>query len=561
MKKVIISLVLSIIVIFSLTVSASAAYYGDVDGSGKVTASDARIILRVAAKMDTISDDKVIFADANRDGRITAADARTVLRMAAKLEDFVEITTSGTEPSTRPPETTTKAPETTTKAPETTTKTPETTTKTPETTTKTPETTTKAPEPPSSLTAIEVHDIASKYTVEIIAKKENSKSIGSGFFISEDGKVVTNYHVIDGKTSISISDYNGNIYNVTHVLAYDESMDIAILKANVMSTPAILNYKTPRTGAVVYTLGSSKGLTDTFTDGIISNASRVVESYNPNMTYIQTTAPITNGNSGGPLINENAEVIGINTWGKTDGQNLNFAIPVKYINELDYSNPLTVEDFAALFIPKVKLIPSLSVLKLCKGGSALIFVEIEGDIKNYTLIAEFPNNAIKIYDDWYINSNTGNKVAAIFVSGLNYSSSENINLYIEGMPETTVLIPVSITKAGWIDYGGDSGVIDYGAYTGVAPYLYYLSDDADYTEYYYRFSDLVDAGISAEYGVSGFWNYLENNGFEYYETKTDDNGNEVDVFYNEKLDMFYLYRFVYDSIGNIEFVSIGFMYV
>ena len=554
MKKVIISLVLSIIVIFSLTVSASAAYYGDVDGSGKVTASDARIILRVAAKMDTIGDDKVIFADANRDGKITAADARTVLRMAAKLEDFVEITTSGTEPSTRPPETTTKAPETTTK---------------------TPETTTKAPEPPSSLTAIEVHDIASKYTVEVQAQNDQYISTGSGFFTTTDGKVVTNYHVIDGMYEICVTDYNGNTYDVVQVLAYSEDMDIAVLKVNAKSTPAVLNYAIPRTGAVCYTLGSSKGMTDTFSNGLISNGSRVVEEYHPTMTYIQTSAPISQGNSGGPLINDMAEVIGINSWGITDGQNLNFAIPVKYINDLDYSNPLSMDEFAELFRPDdpdypdypdnptgtLSLEVSMDSFYLDKGGTAVVDIEVIGDLGDRSLIVDYDTSTFRCAweENWYTYTDSGNDVAVLYVSPLKYTSAKTIKVYVEGYEDSIyTTFTVSAASDGWYDYGGYAGAVDYGAYTRVAPHYYYMSEEADSIAFFYSLSDLAAAGYTAEVLLTDFFTYLESYGYVYTDYSEDSSSTDY-IFYNSEYDIDYMYSLVYDDYGDVSDIMILFM--
>ena len=112
MKKIVI--VISIItMLLCLNLTSFAAYVGDIDGNGKITASDARMILRVSAKLDKIDDDKMNFADVNGDKKITASDARTVLRMSARLESLKELATK--ETTTKAP--TTKAP--TTKAPTT----------------------------------------------------------------------------------------------------------------------------------------------------------------------------------------------------------------------------------------------------------------------------------------------------------------------------------------------------------------------------------------------------------------------------------------------------------
>ena len=553
MKKLLISLVLSIVVLFSLAVSASAAsYYGDVDGSGKVTASDARIILRVAAKMETIDDDKTIYADANRDGKITAADARTVLRIAAKLEDVVEISTSG-EGTTRPPETTTRPPETTTRPPETTTS------------------------PSSSLTAIEVHDIASKYTVEVQAENDEYISTGSGFFTTADGQVVTNYHVIDGMYEITVTDYTGNEYEVIQVLAFSEDMDIAVLKVNAKATPAVLNAETPRTGAVCYTLGSSKGLTDTFSNGIISNGSRVVESFHPTMTYIQTTAPISNGNSGGPLINDKAEVIGINTWGITDGQNLNFAIPVKYINQLDFTNPLTIDEFADLFRPDepdypdypdepdyptadLNLSANTNVRYLDKGGTAIINIEVIGDLGGRDLIVQYDTSTFRCQweENWYVYTSTGNDVAVLYVSALKYTSTKYIKVYIEGYENTKyVNIPINVSTDGWWDYGGYPGAVDYGAYCRVAPYFYYMSEDASVVAFYYDLNTLFAAGLDADDILTTFFDYIAYYGYDYVDYTEDSSGVSY-TFYNSQEGIAYMYTLVYNSYGDITDIMIMF---
>lgn len=123
MKKKIIAAALSAVLASSalITMVSAAPLMGDLNDDGKVNASDARTALRIAAKLETISDDKLVLADTNSDGKITAADARAILRVAAKLDTFPEITTQAPETTTEAPETTTQAPETTTEAPETTT--------------------------------------------------------------------------------------------------------------------------------------------------------------------------------------------------------------------------------------------------------------------------------------------------------------------------------------------------------------------------------------------------------------------------------------------------------
>lgn len=482
---------------------------GDINGDGKVTAADARIILRIATRLDSINNYKngAIVADVDKNGKITPTDARKVLRASARLEtldDSSNPVTPDDPPVTEKP-----------------------------------------------LSAVEIHDIAITYTVEINAEGHGFSSIGSGFSISADGKIVTNYHVIEDAYCITVTDYEGYKYNVTKILAYDSYMDIAVLQIDGFIAPATLNYDTPKTGAVVYTLGSSKGLTDTFTNGIVSNNSRVVDDYNPDMTYIQITAPITNGNSGGPTINEYAEVIGINTWGLTDGQNMNFAIPVKYIDELDYSDPIDMTK-----PPKnnddepsnVYLEADLDDLYLCYGGTAVIYVESYG-FDSSDLVISY--NGDYVYCEWsdeyFYNSATGHDISVLFVTGLSYVNSLDIKIYVDGYESVYYeYVSVSVSSEGWNVYGGYPGAVDFGAYSGVAPIAYYIPDDAEYCGFMYSINDLFNAGLTPDNMVDDFFNYLYYYGFE--EVDYVQQGNDYTwVFYNDYYDLLYSIAYYLDD--------------
>ena len=114
---------------------------------------------------------------------------------------------------------------------------------------------------------------------------------------------------------------------------------MAILKINATDLDyANVCKKTVQTGEAVYAIGSSRGLTNTYSQGIITQANRVVDG----VVHIQHDASITNGNSGGPLLNVYGEVIGINTWGITDSQNLNFAVFTSELDNLVYGNEMTL---------------------------------------------------------------------------------------------------------------------------------------------------------------------------------------------------------------------------
>ena len=132
---------------------------------------------------------------------------------------------------------------------------------------------------------------------------------------------------------------NGVKYKVQSVLAYDVETDIAVLKIDATGLKVLpvcaLEHKV---GAPVYAIGSSKGLSETFSKGIITYAARELDG----VVYVQHDAAISSGNSGGPLINEFGEVIGINTMTMIDSQNLNFAISAKELDSLSYENTYTL---------------------------------------------------------------------------------------------------------------------------------------------------------------------------------------------------------------------------
>ena len=192
-------------------------------------------------------------------------------------------------------------------------------------------------------TATELYNLAVEYVGEIVTydKSGAELALGTGFVISSDGKIVTNYHVIEKAYSADIT-INNKKYTITSVLAYDENIDLAVVKVNATGlTAATVCKKTVSVGATVYAIGSSRGMTNTYSQGIITYADRVVDG----VSHIQHDASITHGNSGGPLINVYGEVIGINTWGISDSQNLNFAVFTAELDNLVYGTPMTMAEF------------------------------------------------------------------------------------------------------------------------------------------------------------------------------------------------------------------------
>lgn len=189
------------------------------------------------------------------------------------------------------------------------------------------------------LTAEELYEKALPSVVEVTGESASMTSTGTGFFYDDKGTVITNYHVIEKCTTASITLSNGKSYIVNKVLGYSESKDIAILSTSCTSSIPLEMRKTAvKTGETVYAIGSSHRLTGSLSNGIVSFAQREVNGH----TFIQTTAPISSGNSGGPLLDSEGRVVGIITASFGDGQNLNLAIPIAEINTISTKNPTTL---------------------------------------------------------------------------------------------------------------------------------------------------------------------------------------------------------------------------
>jgi hypothetical protein len=170
--------------------------------------------------------------------------------------------------------------------------------------------------------------------VLIVVSDETGKPTAeaSGFIITTDGKIVTNHHVISGARSAIVKLNNGAFFTVDGVLADDPEHDIAIIKVTGKNLPFLTLEDSDglSVGDHVLAIGSPLGLENSVSDGIISAFRE-----EPNgRSWIQTTAPVSHGNSGGPLLAMDGRVAGIVTLKFSEGENLNFAVPSKLINPL-----------------------------------------------------------------------------------------------------------------------------------------------------------------------------------------------------------------------------------
>jgi len=179
------------------------------------------------------------------------------------------------------------------------------------------------------LDASDIYEISKNSIALVLSLDKNSipLSIGTGFYI-DSNRVVTNHHVINGAKRIKIKIIGEQDF-ITDVIVEKSSHehDLAILKTkNHRYHLGIDSSNNESIGSKIYTIGNPRGLEGTISQGIISGYRK--ENYD----VIQITAPISPGNSGGPVLNGNGHVIGVSTFTIANSQNLNFAIPIKYLS-------------------------------------------------------------------------------------------------------------------------------------------------------------------------------------------------------------------------------------
>ena len=194
-----------------------------------------------------------------------------------------------------------------------------------------------------ALTAQEVYAAVNPSVVMVaVAIDEEKASIGTGVILTEDGYVVTNAHVIAGGLSAWVALDTGEVLDA-ELVGFDSNEDLALLKlVDGQGLPAarLGDSDACVVGDQVYAIGNPLGveLRGTLTNGLISAIDRQVTMEGRVMTMIQTTAALNNGNSGGPLINDRGQVIGINTMKMSGGktatatvEGLGFAVPTRRV--------------------------------------------------------------------------------------------------------------------------------------------------------------------------------------------------------------------------------------
>ena len=187
--------------------------------------------------------------------------------------------------------------------------------------------------------------ITTSITTNYFGYQTTSAAAGSGFILTQDGYILTNYHVVEGSNSIKVTTYDGTSYDA-QLIGYDESNDIAVLKIDATDlTPVVLgDSDTLNVGDTVVAIGNPLGeLTFSLTTGVVSALDRPVTfSTGTTMNLIQTDCAINSGNSGGALFNLYGEVIGItnakysssSSSSEASIDNIGFAIPLDQVRSI-----------------------------------------------------------------------------------------------------------------------------------------------------------------------------------------------------------------------------------
>ncbi len=191
--------------------------------------------------------------------------------------------------------------------------------------------------PGASAQSLDATEITKKIAPAVVLIKGTTatgEALGTGFIISSDGKIATNLHVVSEFHQAGVQLASGEKFDSFTIIAFDQRKDIAIIKIPGFDLPTIAlgNSNNIQVGEPVLVMGSPLGLQGSVTAGVISAVRD--DPSDGGFKVLQTDASANPGNSGGPLVNRQGQVIGIVTFKIRGTENLNFAIPVNYLHGL-----------------------------------------------------------------------------------------------------------------------------------------------------------------------------------------------------------------------------------
>ena len=174
--------------------------------------------------------------------------------------------------------------------------------------------------------AIAAKAVPATVTIVIFGPDNDTLGFGSGFLVRSNGVIVTNHHVMVGASRAAIFLASGERYDRVEALDSDPSADLAILKIPGYGLPVLrTTSELPPVGAKLVAVGNPLGLSHTVTEGIVSGV-RLIDG----RQLLQMSVPISPGSSGGPVLNGRGNVVAVTSRYLKDGQNLNFAVPIRY---------------------------------------------------------------------------------------------------------------------------------------------------------------------------------------------------------------------------------------
>lgn len=276
------------------------------------------------------------------------------------------------------------------------------------------------------------------FYIEVYDKFGEAYASGSGFFLDKNGLAVTNYHVIEGGYSAKITlPETGDSYTVAGVYDYSRKYDWAVIQVDGsdFSSLTMGEESTVVNGATVYAIGSPLGLQNTISQGLISNTKRWLDD----VAYIQTSAAISHGSSGGALLNKYGEVIGITSAGFTEGENLGLALPISVIEGYQQGEllSLTVSGINQdIFVPELEQADLSRKEKAVALLLAYINVMKNDEINDTPAYTTDPIETDNGWIEYSLNDNGDGTVDVIvfeLYDGNYYYASINLNAYSDEM--------------------------------------------------------------------------------------------------------------------------------
>ena len=226
-------------------------------------------------------------------------------------------------------------------------------------------------------------------------------SLGTGFAIDNGNIIATSLHVILGAKLLKIKYSDGAVCEAVSIVGFDPVHDIALIQSPKTVRALFISTNEPEVGDSVISIGNPKGLENTLSEGIVSGIRN-----NTDENMYQITAPISPGSSGGPVMSDDGTVLGIATSCMVDGQNLNFAVPAKFITHISRTNIYKFSQLASTpnkstlsqrDVTQVQIVSSKIEHNTVKAS---VFNNNTYPVKNVRILIIFHSRFISLYRDY-----------------------------------------------------------------------------------------------------------------------------------------------------------------